>query len=95
MMYNKGMLNKNNNLNQISKEENIMSVNTLQNFVNETVAEATQLSSDQLVCSFRHHGVCDYVDFYNFDRDSLIELYVSDRCYDMFHSVYAKLLNTL
>ena len=95
MMYNKGMLNKNNNLNQISKEENIMSVNTLQNFVNQTVAKATQLSNDQLVCSFRHHGVCDYEDFYNFDRDSLIELYISDRCYDMFYSVYARMLNTL
>ena len=95
MMYNKGMLNKNNNLNQISKEENIMSVNTLQNFVNETVAEATLMTSDQLVCAFQAHGVCDYKDFVQFDKDSLIELYVSDRCYDMFHSVYAKLLNTL
>lgn len=84
-----------NKLTNFPKEENIMSVNTLQNLVNQTVAEATQLSSDQLVCSFRHHGVNDYEDFINFDRDSLIELYVSDRCYDMFHSVYAKLLNTL
>ena len=89
------MLNKNNNLNQISKEENIMSNNQLQNFVDATILEASQLSSDQLVCAFQAHGVCDYKDFYNFDRDSLIDLYVSDRCYDMFHSVYAKLLNTL
>ena len=89
------MLNKNNNLNQISKEENIMSNNQLQNFVDATILEASQLSMDQLVCSFQAHGVCDYKDFVNFDRDSLIDLYVSDRCYDMFHSVYAKLLNTL
>jgi hypothetical protein len=84
-----------NKLTNFPKEENIMSVNTLQNFVNETVAEATQLSNDELVCAFRHHGLCDYKDFVQFDRDSLIELYISDRCYDMFYSVYARLLNTL
>ena len=89
------MLNKNNNLNQISKEENTMSNLQLQNFVDATILDASQLSSDQLVCSFRHHGVNDYVDFFNFDRDSLIDLYVADRCYDMFHSVYARMLNTL
>jgi hypothetical protein len=89
------MLNKNNNLNQISKGGNIMSVNTLQNFVNETVAEATLMTNDELVCAFQAHGVCDYKDFVQFDRDSLIELYISDRCYDMFYSVYAKMLNTL
>tara|TARA_B100000809_G_scaffold228731_1_gene241928 strand:- start:496 stop:768 length:273 start_codon:yes stop_codon:yes gene_type:complete len=86
-----------NKLNNFPKEENTMlnNTNTLQILVNQTVAEATQLSMDQLVCSFQAHGVCDYIDFVNFDRDSLIDLYVSDRCYDMFHSVYAKLLNTL
>jgi hypothetical protein len=72
-----------------------MSNTQLQNFVDATILTASQLSDDQLVCSFRHHGVCDYIDFVNFDRDSLIDLYVSDRCFDMFHSVYAKLLNTL
>lgn len=67
----------------------------LQNFVDATILDASQMTSDQLVCAFRHHGVCDYIDFINFDHDSLIDLYVADRCYDMFHSVYAKLLNTL
>jgi hypothetical protein len=84
-----------NKLTNFPKEENIMSVNTLQNLVNQTVAEATLMTNDELVCAFQAHGVCDYKDFVQFDRDSLIELYISDRCYDMFYSVYAKLLNTL
>lgn len=72
-----------------------MSNTQLQTFVDATILDASQMTSDQLVCSFQAHGVCDYKDFINFDRDSLIDLYVADRCYDMFHSVYAKMLNTL
>ena len=72
-----------------------MSNTQLQTFVDATILNASQMTSDQLVCSFTHHGVNDYVDFINFDRDSLIDLYVADRCYGMFHSLYGKLLNTL
>ena len=72
-----------------------MSNTQFQNFIDATVLDATKMTSDQLVCAFQAHGVCDYKDFINFDRDSLIDLYVADRCYDMFHSLYGKLLNTL
>lgn len=66
-----------------------------QNYVDNAIIDATNMTDDQLVCSFTHHGVNDYVDFFNFDRDSLIDLYVADRVYGMFHKVYAKMLNTL
>ena len=89
------MLNKNNNLNQISKEENIMSLKTFQAFVNATVANATLLSNAQIINEFAVHGLDNEIHFINFDRDSLIDLYVADVCYDGFYSLYAKLLNTL
>ena len=72
-----------------------MSNNQLQNFVDSTILDATQMSDAQLVSSFAVHGCGDFSHFINFDRDSLIDLYVADRCYDMFFSVYAKMLNTL
>jgi len=72
-----------------------MSLNTFKIFVSNTVATATNMSDSALVASFAAHGCGDFSHFINFDRDSLIELYVADRCYDMFYSVYARLLNTL
>ena len=72
-----------------------MSNNQLQNFVDSTILDATQMSDAQLVASFAVHGCGDFSHFINFDRDSLIDLYVADQCYDMFFSIYAKMLNTL
>jgi len=72
-----------------------MSNNQLQNFVDSTILTATQMSDSALVASFAVHGCGDFSHFINFDRDSLIDLYVADQCYDMFFSVYAKMLNTL
>ena len=72
-----------------------MSNNQLQNFVDSTILDATQMSDAQLVSSFAVHGCGDFSHFINFDRDSLIDLYVADQCYDMFFSIYAKMLNTL
>ena len=70
-------------------------MNTLKTFVEATIKKASNLSDAELVSSFAVHGCGDFVHFINFDRDSLIDLYVSDVCYDMFWSIYAKLLNTL
>ena len=66
-----------------------------QTFIDNTVIDATNMSDAQLVSSFAAHGCGDFSHFINFDRDSLIDLYVADVCYDMFYSVYARLLNTL
>jgi len=72
-----------------------MSLNTFKIFVSNTVATANAMSTSALVSSFTAHGCGDFIHFPNFDRDSLIDLYVADRCYDSFFSVYAKMLNTL
>jgi len=72
-----------------------MSLPSFQNYIDNTVITATNMSDAQLVASFAVHGCNDFSYFINFDRDSLIDLYVADRCYDMFFSVYAKMLNTL
>jgi len=72
-----------------------MSLPSFQNYIDNTVITATNMSDAQLVASFAVHGCGDFSHFINFDRDSLIDLYVADRCYDMFFSVYAKMLNTL
>ena len=84
-----------NKLTNFPKEENIMSVNTLQNFVDSTIVEASQMSNAQIISEFAVHGLDNEIHFINFDRDSLIDLYVSDVCYGLFFHVYAKLLNTL
>ena len=67
----------------------------LQTFVEATNIKASNLSNAELVSSFAVHGCGDFVHFINFDRDSLIDLYVSDVCYGLFFHAYAKLLNTL
>ena len=72
-----------------------MSLPSFQNYIDNTVITATNMSDAQLVASFAVHGCGDFSHFINFDRESLIDLYVADVCYDMFYSVYAKLLNTL
>ena len=72
-----------------------MSLPTFQNYVDNAIIDATKMNDAQLVSSFSHHGCGDFSHFINFDRDSLIDLYVADRVYGMFHSVYAKMLRTL
>jgi hypothetical protein len=66
-----------------------------QTFIDNTVIDATNMSDSALVASFAAHGCGDFIHFPNFDRDSLIDLYIADVCYDGFYSLYAKLLNTL
>ena len=72
-----------------------MSLPNFQNYIDNTIIDATNMSDAQLVSSFAVHGCGDFSHFINFDRDSLIDLYVADRCYDMFWSVYSKMLATL
>ena len=72
-----------------------MSLPSFQNWVDNTIQDATQMSDAQLVSSFAVHGCGDFSHFINFDRDSLIDLYVADRCYDMFWNQYSKMLATL
>ena len=72
-----------------------MSLPSYKNYVNNAIIDATKMNDAQLVSSFARHGCGDFSHFINFDRDSLIDLYVADRVYGMFHSVYAKMLNTL
>ena len=72
-----------------------MSLPSYQNHIDNAIIDATNMTDCQLVSSFAHHGCGDFSHFINFDRDSLIDLYVADRVYGMFHSVYAKMLRTL
>ena len=81
--------------NNLLTKEIIMSLTTLQTNVDNARIDATNMTDCQLVSSFAVHGCNDFSYFINFDRLSLIDLYVADRCYGMFHSVYAKMLNTL
>ena len=83
------------NLNNTTNFNNLEIPMNLQTFVEATNEKASNLSNAELVSSFAVHGCGDFSHFINFDRDSLIDLYVSDVCYDMFWSIYAKLLNTL
>ncbi len=72
-----------------------MSLPSFQNWVDNTIIDATNMSDAQLVSSFAVHGCGDFSHFINFDRDSLIDLYVADQCYDMFWNQYSKMLATL
>ena len=83
------------NLNNTTNFNNLENLMDLQTFVEATNIKASNLSDIELVSSFAVHGCGDFSHFINFDRESLIDLYVSDVCFDMFFSVYAKLLNTL
>ena len=83
------------NLNNTTNFNNLEIPMNLQTFVEATNQKASNLSNAELVSSFAAHGCGDFVHFPNFDRESLIDLYVADVCYDMFYSIYAKLLNTL
>ena len=68
-------------------------MNTLKTFVEATIKKASVLSDAELVSSFSQK--CDFVDFINWDHDSLVDLYVSDVCYDLFFHAYAKIAKTL
>ena len=83
------------NLNNTTNFNNLENLMDLQTFVEATNIKASNLSNAELVSSFAVHGCGDFVHFINFDRDSLIDLYVSDVCYGLFFHAYAKLLNTL
>ena len=83
------------NLNNTTNFNNLENLMDLQTFVEATNQKASNLSNAELVSSFAHHGCGDFSHFINFDRDSLLDLYVADVCFGMFFSVYAKLLNTL
>ena len=83
------------NLNNTTNFNNLENLMDLQTFVEATNIKASNLSDAELVSSFAHHGCGDFIHFPNFDRESLIDLYVADVCYDMFYSIYAKLLSTL
>ena len=83
------------NLNNTTNFNNLENSMNLQTFVEATNIKASNLSNAELVSSFAVHGCGDFSHFINFDRESLIDLYVSDVCYGLFFHVYAKLLNTL
>ena len=83
------------NLNNTTNFNNLENLMDLQTFVEATNIKASNLSNAELVSSFAVHGCGDFSHFINFDRESLIDLYVSDVCYGLFFHVYAKLLNTL
>ncbi len=83
------------NLNNTTNFNNLENLMDLQTFVEATNIKASNLSNAELVSSFAVHGCGDFSHFINFDRDSLIDLYVSDVCYGLFFHAYAKLLNTL
>ena len=68
-------------------------MNTLKTFVEATIKKASVLSSAEIISSFPVK--CDFVDFINWDKDSLVDLYVSHVCYDLFFHAYAKIAKTL
>ena len=65
-----------------------MSLPSFQNWVDNTIQDATQMSDAQLVSSFAVHGCGDFSHFINFDRDSLIDLYVQHTVFDSFDTAY-------
>ncbi len=84
------------NLNNTTNFNNLeIPMNTFKTFVEATIKKASNLSDAELVSSFAVHGCGDFSHFINFDRESLIDLYVSDVCYGLFFHAYAKLLKTL
>ena len=80
-----------NNTTNFNNKEILM--NTLKTFVEATIKKASNLSNAEIISDFSVK--CDFVDFINWDRDSLISLYVSDVCYDLFFHAYAKIAKTL
>ena len=80
-----------NNTTNFNNKEILM--NTLKTLVEATIKKASFLSDAEIVSSFSQK--CDFVDFINWDHDSLVDLYVSDVCYDLFFHAYAKIAKTL
>ena len=82
------------NLNNTTNFNNLeIPMNTLKTLVEATIKKASNLSNAEIIGDFSVK--CDFVDFINWDRDSLISLYVSDVCYDLFFHAYAKIAKTL
>ena len=82
------------NLNNTTNFNNLeIPMNTLKTFVEATIKKASVLSNAEIISNFSQK--CDFVDFINWDHDSLVDLYVSDVCYDLFFHAYAKIAKTL
>ena len=63
-----------------------MSLPSIQNWIDNATTDASLMSDSALVASFPNN--MDFVDFINFDRDSLIDLYVQHVVFDSFDTVY-------
>ena len=63
-----------------------MSLPNFQNWIDNAISDASQMNDSQLVASFPNN--MDFVDFINFDRDSLIDLYVQHTVFDSFDTAY-------
>ena len=82
------------NLNNTTNFNNLeIPMNTLKTLVEATIKKASNLSNAEIISDFSVK--CDFVDFINWDHDSLVDLYVSDVCYDLFFHAYAKIAKTL
>ena len=63
-----------------------MSLPSFQNWIDNAISDASQMNDSALVASFPNN--MDFVDFINFDRDSLIDLYVQHTVFDSFDTAY-------
>ena len=82
------------NLNNTTNFNNLeIPMNTLKLLVEATIKKASVLSAAEIISSFPVK--CDFVDFINWDKDSLVDLYVSHVCYDLFFHAYPKIAKTL
>ncbi len=63
-----------------------MSLPNFQNWIDNAISDASKMNDSALVCSFPNN--MDFVDFINFDRDSLIDLYVQHVVFDNFDTAY-------
>ena len=63
-----------------------MTLPNFQNWIDNATSDAVRMSDATLVASFPNN--MDFVDFINFDRDSLIDLYVQHDVFDNFDIVY-------
>ena len=63
-----------------------MPLPNFQNYIDNAISDASKMNDSALVASFPNN--MDFVDFINFDRDSLIDLYVQHVVFDNFDIVY-------
>ena len=63
-----------------------MSLPNFQNYIDNAISDASKMNDAALVASFPNN--MDFVDFINFDRDSLIDLYVQHNVFDNFDTAY-------